>query len=404
MTNTCNHVPFKLFLISLLFGITPLNATAQEDKLNLRDIGLKIDNTIELTMSKKEYGKIVATTGRKETLKNVTVLVNGDSLAVEDIHTRGNTTLFLRRKSFSFSLGSKAQFSHGERSLKAKKFNAISLSMDKNYKRNRVAFELMEDLKLFGLFYTYCEVKVNGQSEGIYMIIERPQDWAMKKKDSPLVIRRGYNNKIDKLKTGKEVDKDLEKEYKNYYSMIYKSLNKHSGEELYNVLSQWIDLEMYMSWLAFNYFVRNGDYTDEVYFCISPKENRFKIIPWDYDDIFATEPHEGKDAMKTMLGNKLIFSTEDLLDQRIAKDQFLYGKYLEQLEHVLSEISEASIKRVFENTYAELYPYYSNPEIIGMNRFDAYKSAGLETLNKDLSKLYEQLTTSRKTLLTVLNL
>lgn len=402
--NTTIHSPFKFFSILLTICLSPIVCLAQDESLNLQDRGLTVENSITMYMSKKDYGKMVSTTGNKISIRDATIIINGDSITYEDIRTRGNTTLFLRRKSFSFSMNSKAHFKHGENKIALKKFHAISLSMDKNYKRNRIAFELMEDLKLFGLFYSYCDLQVNGQSEGIYLIIERPQDWAMKKKDSPLVIRRGYNNKIDKVKTGKEVDKDLEKEYKNYYSMIYKSLNKHSGEELYNVLSQWMDMEMYMSWLAFNYFVRNGDYTDEVYFCISPKENRFKIIPWDYDDIFAAEPHEGREAMRTMLGNKLIFSSEDLLDQKIAKDQFLYGKYLEQLERVLTELPDATIKRVFENSYSELYPYYSNPEIIGMNRFDAYKSASFETLKGDLNKIYMQLTTSRKTLLTVLDL
>ena len=35
------------------------------------------------------------------------------------------------------------------------------------------------------------------------MVIERPEDWAMKKKNSPLIIRRGYNHTIDKMEYSK---------------------------------------------------------------------------------------------------------------------------------------------------------------------------------------------------------
>jgi spore coat protein H len=111
---------------------------------------------------------------------------------------------------------------------------------------------MMEEIQLFGLFYSFCEIRINDQSEGIYLIIERPQDWAMKKKNSPLVIRRGYDHHIDKIKTGKKIEKPEAKNYKNYYLNIYKSLNKYEGQELYNTISQWLDLELYMKWLCIN--------------------------------------------------------------------------------------------------------------------------------------------------------
>lgn len=38
--------------------------------------------------------------------------------------------------------------------------------------------------------------------------------------------------------------------------------------------------------LAFNYLIRNGDYTDELFLYLTGKGNQFQIIPWDYDDIF----------------------------------------------------------------------------------------------------------------------
>jgi len=45
------------------------------------------------------------------------------------------------------------------------------------------------------------------------------------------------------------------------------------------MLSKWVDIDSYLKWLAFNFLVRNGDYTDEVYFFADPGTGKFNIIP-----------------------------------------------------------------------------------------------------------------------------
>lgn len=389
---------------TLLVTITSsLLAYTNDGDLELKDQGKSIENVIEIYLSVNEFARVKKINGNKITLRNPQAIINGDSVTIKDMHTRGKSTLHYRRKSFSFSLGSKASFMHGERTTSMKKFNAISLSMDKFYFRNRFAFDLMEKIQLFGLFYTYCELKINGNSEGIYLILERPQDYAMNQQHSPLVIRRGYDQQIDKIKTGKETDKKEIKKYKDYYRLIYQSAKKMEGEELYHAISQWLDVEMYMKWLAFNFFIKNGDYTDEVYLCIAPEEDRFKIIPWDYDDIFATQPHEGKNQKYRTIGDKYIFSSEDRLDQAIANDPYLYNLYLEQLNNVLEQITDKMLQNVFKEIYAELYPYYANSDIIGMAKYDAYKNPDISGLEKVLQMIYNQLIISRSNYLNTLN-
>jgi spore coat protein H len=218
----------------------------------------------------------------------------------------------------------------------------------------------------------------------------------MKKKNSPLLIRRGYNHDIRKLVTDKIIEKSDVKKYCSYYEQIYRYLNKYEGEALYKTLSERLDIDFYMKWLAFNFLVRNGDYTDEVYFYFDPGINKFSIIPWDYDDLFFSAPHEGNVENRKILGDKLIFSAEDQLDKKIASDPYFYKIYLIQLREVLNQLSPEVLKRVFENTYAELYPYYSNSEIINMSGYDAYRNANLAKLQDYLSTLYDQLRISGK--------
>jgi spore coat protein H len=146
-----------------------------------------------------------------------------------------------------------------------------------------------------------------------------------------------------------------------------------------------------MKWLAFNFFVRNGDYTDEVYFFVDPATDKFSIIPWDYDDLFSQAPHEGNVESRKVLGDRLFFSTEDPLDKKIVTDQFLYKKYLIQFEELMNQLSTDVLKRAFENIYAELYPYYSDNEIISNSRYDRYKNDNLIKLKSDMLTLYDQL-------------
>ena len=368
---------------------------SENDKLNVEDTGIEIENYISLHISESDYYNMRATSGQKIMVDAELLIINGDTLKPEIIETRGQTTLNFIRKSLSVKLESKASFKHGERSEKLKRFFLLSLSMDRYYTHNRLAFGMMEECRLFGLFYSFCELKINRKSEGIYMVVERPDDWALGKMNSPLVIRRGYNNRMEKIIAGKETDRTGIKKYSEYYKQIYNCLNKQRGEELYKNLSGLLDVNLYMKWMAFNFIIRNGDYTDEVYFYVDPVVNKFRIIPWDYDDLFAVTPHEGAGRSGKPDSYSLIFSTEDLLDKKIASDKYLYQVYLGELRTLLKELSTDVLKRVFQSTYSELCPFYSRSEIIGNTKSDLYKDANRERLKEDLSRMYEQLIISR---------
>jgi len=162
-------------------------------------------------------------------------------------------------------------------------------------------------------------------------------------------------------------------------------------------------MENYLKLLAFNFLVRNGDYSDEVFFYIDPEINKFRVIPWDYDDIFALAPHEGKDERKKNIGDKLIFSAEDLLDRKVATDTFLYESYLKCLKEVLENLTPEVLKMVFEETFAELYPYYSDAEIIINVQYDHFSDASIWNLKKELTTLFIGLAASRDRWLNYLN-
>jgi len=386
-----------LFFLLTLFRTSSDGQEIREDAIHpiFGFSGRSIENRISLDMPDTEYEDLCSITGEKVGIHPGRIMINGDTLNLEEIGTRGQSTLMYKRKSLNIKLYSKATFRHGEREESLKKFYLLSLSMDKYYCRNRFAFEMMDTLGLFKLFYAFCELRINGGSEGIFLILEQPEDWALKGQKSPLILRRGYDHNIDKIKAEKGSGRNGAREYLDYYKLMYKSLKKYEGEELHQELLKYIDLDFYMRWLAFNFLIHNGDYSDEVFFYFDPHGNRFRIIPWDYDDILAASPHEGEARRNKYLGDKLIFSSEDLLDKKIASDPFLYGVYLNRLKEVLETLSPETMKQAIEHTYAELYPYYSDPEIISNAQFDCYKDACLAKLMGYLSRMHFFLSGSR---------
>ena len=395
----CPTACFK-FLFKVIFCFTISNSSycqivQSDNNLNFMNSGSGIENIINIYTTRTNYENIKITPGRKISIKAAYIVINGDSIIPERINTRGQTTLGYRRKSFSFSLETKAAFHHRGKTESFKKFFALSLSMDRIYINNRIAFEMMETLSLFHLYYTFCELRINDQSEGVYMIMERPEDWAIKKNNSPVMLRRGYNEDIVKTEINKNITKDEIKIYRSNYRKIYSSLSRYEGEELYKTLSGLIDLDSYMRWLAFNFYVHNSDYTDEVYLYIDPQNKKFNIIPWDYDDLFSKAPHEGYGEGRKLQGEKLIFSAEDLLDQKIASDPFLYKVYLTRFRELLGQLSPDVIKKTIENTFTELYPYYINQEIIGMSKSDRYPNANLDNLKDYLTTVYTHLIATR---------
>ncbi len=95
------------------------------------------------------------------------------------------------------------------------------------------------------------------------------------------------------------------------------------------------------------------------------------------------------------LGFYIIFSAEDMLDKKIASDPYMYKMYLIQFREVLNVLSPAVLKRIFESTFAELYPYYSNSEIMSMSGYDIFKDANLQRLKSDMLALYDKLRITR---------
>ena len=308
------------------------------------------------------------------------------------LSTRGESTLNYKRKSFSVHLDEHVQIENREYSglyYGLKDFKLVALVHDYTYIENRTAIGLMEKINIWNLFYKYVEVRINDNSQGVYLLIEDPEDYAIDLLRSEFILRRGYQANIYKYEYKPLLYFKTMDEYVKVYNKIYSFITLYKNDALYDSLSSIMNMNDYFRKMAIDLLLKNGDLTDEIYFYSQITDNNiyYNIIPWDYDDLFADNPHEiGRDwGMGNLfgvrsyqsvqdiindVGEKLIFSIEDDLDYVIAKDEYLYSKYLVILKEVLIDLDNAYIESIFLNLNEELKPFYENSQIIEQSKFD----------------------------------
>jgi spore coat protein H len=321
-------------------------------------------------------------------------LFEGEALNLNLIKTRGKSALNFHRKSFAVFLNEPMTISgrNGTGPVQLKRFKLISLAMDYTYIENRIAFGILEEQDIMPLFYRFVEMKINGSTQGVYLLVEDPEQYYIDR-GSEFILRRGYYNSIEDAEyepAGQNIPKES---YETRFQEIYGLITELQGEELYNALSERLDLEQYFRKMGIDFLLKNGDYTDEIYLyaLINQDKIRFNIIPWDYDDIFKSDPHEvgitwgtgrlfGERYYPTyqdvldVLGDKLIFSIEDDLDYAIAMDPYCYARYENTIKAMIGEITGDDIDVIFDQVRTELRPYYYWEEIIAQSRYDQKES------------------------------
>ncbi len=311
---------------------------------------------------------------------------------LDKLRTRGETALRYKRKSFSVHLNEPIQIDNREYSgvyYSLKSFKLVSMVQDYTYFENRLAMGLLQKLSLWNLFYKYVELRINNNTQGVYLLVEDPENYVIDKLRSEYILRRGYQGQIYKYEYEPLVHNIAQEEYEKTFYNIYSLITVYDSITLFDSLRYIMNIKDYFRKMAVDYLLRNGDLTDEIYFYSHITDNKvyYNIIPWDYDDIFADNPHEvGRDwgvgnlfgnrsyqsaeDIKNDVGDRHIFSIEDDLDYKIAKDDYLYTNYLVYLKEVLENLNDNYIEKVFSDIKKELTPFYENTQIIEQSKYD----------------------------------
>ncbi len=314
----------------------------------------------------------------------------GENYTVDRFEIRGDNTLNFTRKGFGVNMGQKLTLPSPEDGIEKKyeEFKLLAMVYDYTYIENSTATGLFRRVGIWPVLSFFTEVRLNDQTQGLYHFIEDPVEYFIERKDASFVLRRGYDH-IIKAYSVSPVARYDPQTYISRFRKIYSNLVLYSGSQLYDTLSAYMDMEQYFTKLSIDFLIKNGDYTDEIFFYTKVKDNKevFGVFPWDVDDIFADAPHEigrswatgtvfGHREYNSMndviadVGSKLLYSIEEDIDYKIAKDNFLYQKYLETLRNVVETIDLPAIDAVFDYTFEHIGAFYYDASIIAQSRYD----------------------------------
>ena len=381
-------------LVFILFTVfSPLAVFAQSflfPCLNSNDSQLPV-NKINLVLDPSAVDSIHNTFGKKLEFDVPAIYVNRDTVLNASLELHGKTSLIFRRKSFNIKTEKKLPFFCKGDTFRLKHFYAVSMNMDKDYIRNALAFRFLSELHIRTPEHSYAELSLNDAAEGIYMIFKPPHEVALKDIGARIVFRRGYKHIIENEHTRKITPYGEKLIRRKFTDMYTRTIKTNKGGALLKKLDRVLDLRQYFDYLAFNYIFMNGDYSDELYFYWDPVIKKFRIIPWDMDDLFRFVPHEGSKLRNERLGDKLIFSSEDLLDRVIAGDPVLYKAYLKEFENVLGVFSTPNVQIILQDIFCEVRPYFNDPQMIAQSKYDKFGLTSMEVLKKDMMSIYDNL-------------
>ncbi|MCP4309765.1 MAG: hypothetical protein GY790_00750 [Bacteroidetes bacterium] len=371
----------------VLFGMVLLTLSCYREEIDLESEAV----VFNLSVSPKVRDFILESRDTSYSVEDpgISLSFNDEIVKLREIRTRGESALRFQRKSFSVFLEEPIVIPgrEGKDARSFSRFKLVALTMDYTYIENRIGFGILEEVGVMPLFYRFVEFRINEETQGIYLLVEDPETY-FEDVGSEFILRRGYDHRME----------DAEYESSGYFTReayetrfreIYSILRQHQGEELYEQLSHRLNLEQYFRKMGIDFLLQNGDYTDEIYLyaMIRDGQIQYRIIPWDYDDLFQQKPHEvgvswgtgtiyGRRRYETIediyneIGDKMIFSIEDDLDYTIARDSFLYTRYEKSLLTVVSELEAAGFQSLFGKIKNELAPLYSLNEVVAQSQYD----------------------------------
>lgn len=270
--------------------------------------------------------------------------LNGwDAPAPMMVNYRGRSSLPCARKSFSVNLdgGDARDIVPASGS---DEFYLVSMCLDINYVNQVNANDLLRPWNAWRIEQDPVEVRVDGESRGLYLFVEQIQDQMSRDVSrARAVIRRRTDIDGAEPDIKWSFDDDDEAAYARYQSFLA-SFEGLSGAALEAELRERLDLDTYLRWIAMMSLLENGDYVDEAYFIetegVRADHSRvpyYMVHGWDADDLFSVCHHSGRFAIDDPRG--LLYCSEALIDHLMFADENLYRLYAATLREVAETVT-----------------------------------------------------------------
>jgi hypothetical protein len=322
---------------------------------------------------------------------------------------RGDAAYDCDRRSYSLELDGEAPRFLFPRSA-GRRFELVSMCLDRLYLRTFTVLSLLQEEGLFPIPYDLVEVAVDGVSQGPYLILEDPSD-GLQAHTSGLaaVVRRqadpaGGTTPDVRWAAGSAADAAAS------YGRILGAVTNLAGRPLENALSDRLDLQGYLTWVALMNLLGTGRYRDQILFYAAqttgPDGNPadyHQTMAWDEEDLFAG-CRAGGQAIFDPRG--LLGCAEAELDRKIFTDSLLYTRYAEVLSSVIDRQPPERFAAYARATAARLLVFLERPEaragLVELRALDGRAVTDLEVarelLDDELALLNGQFSAQRASL------
>ena len=284
-------------------------------------------------------------------------------------------------------------------SVDVQDFMLVNMCFDKGFIRYRMALAVLDKLGLFPSAYRYIHVRLNGVSNGVYLLIENilsaiPKKWpamdivAQRARSGSLktflgipkgpeeaelpLVHSCFIHSREEVSDGQEFKEGLlwhlpsmnrTQASMAFFQMLTAAVgvcSKHIPDTLHTQL----EYTRYLGYLAFNSLVMNGDYVDEIFFFRDGHSKRWSFLGWDYDDVMSICHHSQSFALR----DPLLYCAESILDlgvrsPSVRKDllnafSLLMGDESEDAKNNGGLLSVDSFSAIVAEVGAELRAYF----------------------------------------------
>lgn len=220
---------------------------------------------------------------------------------------RGNTSRVSQKKSFKISFNT---FIKGREFFGVDKLNLNGEHNDPSIIRSKLCFDLFKDVGKIAPRANHVSVYINGKYYGLYISVEHIDDEFLEKNikddtgnlwkclypadlvfinNDPLTYKNltHQGRPVYELKTNEEVG-----DYSKLARLI-RIINNTSASILPDSLESVIDVPGVLKYLAMNILMGSWDdywsLMNNYYLYHNPSEDKFQIIPYDYDNTFGVD-------------------------------------------------------------------------------------------------------------------
>jgi hypothetical protein len=204
----------------------------------------------------------------------------------------------------------------------------------------------MRKLGLFPLAQRYVRLRVAGRERGVYLMQEKPDEGLLADHvELGVVVRRRFDagGKKPEIKVPDSGEApEAAQQGLDQYRALTAPIDYVEPDALYATLSESMDFDGYLRWLALNTYLKCGDYVDETFFYGSLERGAagpglyFRNIGWDADDLFRDCHHDGNFAYDDPFG--IVHCAEGDLDRALFVSADVYARFVASLRELTREL------------------------------------------------------------------